>query len=424
MVRVDEMGRIYHDLGVGEDGKQLSTINITLFGRRLLLSGDIYNQACNEVISIANAISYRALTRKIYEPVTLIITKPIDLVKLPFDAESITVTPNAYNNLLRYFSAESVLVTPSVLPSLLKLLIETVSVVPTAYKSTVRHLTDAIHVVPNIFRTWLSTKMLTQPTYVAATAYKQTTHYIPAETVTLTDIIAYGFYIFCNVVVSVACAMGNRSITKRLTESADMISEQMKALVRIVEDEVVHILPTAYKQPKKSLTDTISIVDYIKKIPQKVLTSTISVVDTIKFGTTQYCNQAISVVATLQPFQIIKRCAETITVTATKTVSLIRTLIQNTIITPIFHITLNIFQYLTESVVITNFINGLYKGFPMHTAKETVRQALNSQTLAEIKSATVTKVLHAGTSIESMKKSTITRLKNVSGVYKEGDEQR
>lgn len=424
MVRVDEMGRIYHDLGVGEDGKQLSTINITLFGRRLLLSGDIYNQACNEVVSIVDAITYRSLIRKIYEPITLTITKPIELVKYPFDAENILVTPNAYNNLLRTFGAESVLVTPTALPSLLKLLIETITVAPTAYKAIIRHINDTISVAPNIFRTWLSTKMLTQSTYVTATAYKQPTHKL-SETITLTDIIAYGFYIFCNVVVGIACAMGNRNITHKLVESADMINEQMKALVRIVEDEVVHILPTAYKQPQKAITLMIAVNDYLIKQPLKTLTdAVVSVVDSIKFGTSQYCAEAISVVAALQPFQIIKSCVETATVTATKTVSLIRTIIQNTIITPVFHITKNIFQYLTQTIVVTPFINGLYTKLLMHTAVKTVREVISKDTVAEIKSATVTKVLHAGTQIDSMKSAAITRLKSVTGVYKEGDEQR
>jgi len=421
-MRVDETGRQYTDLGIGEHGQQLGNLGITMIGRKILLSGTLYFQNLTDTITVACSMGNNIISHLLLEPVTLVITKPIDLTKIPFE-EPITITEFAVKQLNRLMDTIDITVTPSVLPSLLKILIETITVVPTAYKNITHRLTDIVYVVPSIFRTWLSTKTLTENPLITNTAYKHATHYL-TQAISVIDYVTYGFYVFCNVAVSVACAMGNRSITHKLVESADMISEQMKALVRIVEDEVVYINATALKQPQKLLSDSIALNDYIIKPITKILNEVVSVVDAIKFGTSQYCSEAISVICSIGNRSIIKSAIETISIAHIKTISLIRTIIQNVIITPIAIPTKNIFLHLYETFVIHPFINGLFTGLARFTAKETVDKVFSKQTLADIKSATLLKVGHAGSSIDSMKKATITTLKTKTGIFKLGDEQK
>lgn len=419
-MRVDETGRIYTDLGVGEHGQQLGLIGMTMIGRRILLSGILYHQDLTDDIVVTCAMGNNIIDKYIIEPVTMLLSKPIDLTKIPFN-ELITVTPLAIKQWMRIFY-ETFNVVPTAFPSLLKVCIETMTLTISLTRSVTHKIYDAVVVTPSIFRTWLSIKMLTQPTYVTPTAYKNPLKRLAAA-ISVVDSKFVGRYKELIQAVSVACAMGGRSITHRCIEAADMITEQMKMLVRIIQDEIVNVNVTALKQPMRSLYETSTITDTIKKIPSKLLAEAISVVDYFKTGFIQHCDEAIIIACAMGNRAISKLALEAVNLTITKPISLIRKFTQTIVFTDFADPTKNIFLRLTQAISVNPFVNGKYLGLALFTAKQTVDKVLNVQTLADVRTAAVYKVGHVGSQLDSMKKATITTLKKKTGIYKLGDEQ-
>lgn len=420
-MKIDETGRIYTDLYIGEIGDKLPNIFHTSIGRKILVPGNLYYQYATETIVLTISMGNFIIDKLMLEPITLVITKPTQIfpaIKL----ESISVVPTAIKELLRTLAAESATVTPTGFPSLTKFLTETITNTISLIKRPTHKLVESVVITPTIFKLYISIKTLTQAAYVTPTAYKQTTHRL-AESIAVTVDKFIGRYKELTQSITIACAMGGRNITHRLAESADMIAESAKVLVRVVEDEIVHVLPTAYKQPLKRLYEPVSVAANATKQTIKNLASElITITDTFYTGFLQRCNEAIGIACTMDGRTIVKTLVEIPTIVHTKAVNITKYIYQNVLMNVFVVGTQNIFVYLTETIVITLLINKLRP--MMFTAKQTVNNIRNKQTLADIKEATLTKVSVAGTQLDSMKKATITAVKKRTGIFKQGDEQR
>lgn len=408
-MRVDETGRTYTDYGVGENGQQIGYTGVTTIGRRILLSGILYTKNLTDTLTVACAMGNNLIDKYIIEPVTLVITKQNTLIKKAFN-ETITITANAIKELERHLSAAATL-TDIVLPSLSKFLTETITITNTARKNITHKLIQSTIVTPSLFRAWISTKILNSTIYVTPTAYKNLTRTLTSA-ISVVDTKFIGRFKELTEAISVACAMGARSITHKCVESADMIAEQIKMLIRIVEDEVVHINATAYKQPMRSLSETATFTDYIKKIPLKLLAETVSLLLIFNTGYIQHCNEAISIAVAMGSRAITKTTNELIEITITKPINLMRVMIENVYLTLYNHLTINIRVIFYETIIVNPFINGKFLGNAIFTGKKTLGKAFTSTRIGEYTDRSSAKL-----------KTTITTLKKKTGIYKLGDEQ-
>jgi len=194
--------------------------------------------------------------------------------------ETISLTTSTANTIKKYM-AEALFLVTSYISSPVKLLIETVTLTHYAIKSTL-------------------TRYITQSVNVADHCYNSIKRYFDIETYTIAASATFFKATIKNFTesVSVACAMGNRTII-------------------IIQNSILNVSDTVNKSLTRKM-DTLSllITDYLPKTLNRPLYETISIANSI---------------------------IKTIT----------RTIVQSVYINTIFSTTINIYVYLTESIGIS-----------------------------------------------------------------------
>lgn len=474
--KLDECGRYISTASLSETGVGLQSIFITQVGRKIITPGASYQLNIIEMANTAAAMGSFIINKLLLDPITLIITKPTEIFPIP-KLEDVFVTPEAIKEFARTFVAEAISVVPTALPSVTKFLDEVVNLSDLLKKIPTPTRTEAVTVTPSMYKKYISRKALTEAVHVTATALKRLTRTLTTA-ITVTPSLIFSNLKRLSESVTATCSIKSKSITHRvseavhatvsalkrpthkmtstsvgvaptaykrpskllttavsvvpnmyrsflklLIENADMITESYKVLVRIIEDEIVCVLPTAQYEPLKLFIEYISIdVIGIKEILRHFVAESITLTDIFYTGFIQHCDEVISIVCSIDHFEPLKTLTESVGIVHSKSIDLIKYIWQDIIINDIAVPTQNIFVFLTETIVITFVINKLR---PMlFTAKQTVSNIRNKQTLADIKSTTMKKVSVAGAQLDSMKKSTITAVKKRTGIFKEGDEQR